>query len=82
MIKTFTILSSLVLTLFFTSVVPAQLFTDDFESGTASTEWEVYKPQDACSEPGDICENVTAVTMATAPIRLQPAVIISAGFRI
>ena len=67
MMKTFTILSTLVLMFFFTSVVQAQLFTDDFESGTASTEWEVYSPADACSEPGDICENVEAVTMATAP---------------
>jgi hypothetical protein len=67
MMKPFTVLSTLVLMLFFTSVVSAQLFTDDFESGTASPEWEVYKPQDACSEPGNICENITAVTMATAP---------------
>lgn len=58
MIKTFTILSTLVLMLFFTSVVPAQLFTEDFESGTASPDWGVYRAGE---------ENVTAVTMATAP---------------
>lgn len=58
MIKTFTILSTLVLMLLFTSVVPAQLFTDDFESGTASTDWEVFW------EGEDL---ITAVPMATAP---------------
>jgi hypothetical protein len=58
MMKTFTILSTLVLMLFFTSVVPAQLFTEDFESGTASPDWGVYRAGE---------ENVTAVTMATAP---------------
>jgi hypothetical protein len=58
MIKTFTILSTLVLMLFFTSVVPAQPFTEDFESGTASTDWEVYWAGE---------DLVTAVPMATAP---------------
>jgi len=62
-----TIFSILVLMLSGSSSSFAQLFSDDFESGTASLEWEVYKPQDACNDPGEICENVTAVTMATAP---------------
>jgi len=57
--KTFTILSTLVLILFFTSVVPAQLFTDDFESGTASALWEHY------FDPAE--DLITAVPMATAP---------------
>ena len=59
MIKTFTILSTLVLMLFFTNLVQAQqLFTDDFESGTASPDWERY------FEAEDL---ISAVPMATAP---------------
>jgi len=58
MIKTFTILNTLALMLFFTSVTTAQLFTDDFESGTASTDWGVFWEAE---------ELVTAVPMATAP---------------
>jgi hypothetical protein len=57
--KSFTILSTLVLMFFFSSVVSAQpLFTEDFESGTASPDWGVYRAGE---------ENVIAVTMATAP---------------
>lgn len=59
MIKTFTILSTLILMLFFSSVVPAQpIFTDNFESGTASPDWEVFWAGE---------DLVTAVPMATAP---------------
>ena len=58
MVKTFTILSTLALMLFFTSVTSAQLFTDDFESGTASTDWGVFW------ESEDL---ISAVPMATAP---------------
>jgi hypothetical protein len=66
--KTSTIFTLLTLMLFFTGAVSAQpLFTDNFESGTASLEWEVYSPQTACNDIGEICENVEAVTMATAP---------------
>ena len=59
MMKPFTVLSTLVLMLFFTSVVSAQLFTDDFESGTASDQWEHY------FDPAE--DLITAVPMATAP---------------
>jgi len=58
MIKLFTFLSTLILMLFFSSVVPAQIFTDDFESGTASTDWGVFW------EAEDL---ISAVPMATAP---------------
>ena len=52
----------LILMLFITGVVSAQsLFTDDFESGTASTQWERY------FEAEDL---ITAVPMATAPVPL------------
>jgi hypothetical protein len=61
MIKSFTILSTLVLMLFFTGVVSAQLFTDDFESGTASPGWEHYFEAE---------ELVEAVPMANAPVPL------------
>ncbi len=58
MIKTFTILSTLELMLFFTSVTSAQLFTDDFESGTASTDWGAFWMGE---------DVITAVPMGTAP---------------
>jgi hypothetical protein len=52
----------LIFMLFITGTVSAQsLFTDDFESGTASAQWERY------FEAEDL---ITAVPMATAPVPL------------
>ena len=53
----------LVLTLILSQTAFAQttMFSDNFESGTADTSWGVYRANE---------ENVTAVTMATAPAAL------------
>ena len=56
--KSITIFSILILMLALSSSSFAQLFSDDFESGTASPDWGVYRAGE---------ENVVAVTMATAP---------------
>jgi hypothetical protein len=56
--KSITIFSILILMLALSTSSFAQLFSDDFESGTASPDWGVYRAGE---------ENVTAVTMATAP---------------
>ena len=48
----------LILMLFFSSIASAQLFTDDFESGAASTDWEVFWAGE---------DFISAVPMATAP---------------
>jgi hypothetical protein len=66
--KIFTILSLMFFPLVFTGLISAQpLFTDDFESGTASPEWEHYF---SGIEPGTFEELVEAVPMANAPVPL------------
>ena len=56
--KTFTFFS-IILMLFFTGAISAQeIFSDDFESGTADPNWEAFYPGE---------EIVTAVPMSSAP---------------
>ncbi|OGU85320.1 MAG: hypothetical protein A2W11_04690 [Ignavibacteria bacterium RBG_16_35_7] len=57
--KIFTILSFTFFSLIFTGLISAQpIFSDDFESGTASPEWEVFYAGE---------DEITAVLMANAP---------------
>ncbi len=58
MVKTFTILNTLALMLFFTSVTSAQIFTEDFESGTPDPNWSVFYEGE---------EEISAVEMDSVP---------------
>jgi len=63
--KIFTILSLAIFFLLSTGIILAQpIFSDDFESGTASTDWEHYF---SATEPGMFEELIEAVEMATVP---------------
>ena len=62
--KFFTFCCLLVFIVFTTGIVAQTLFTDDFESGTVSPEWEHYF---SGIEPGLFEELIEAVPMANAP---------------
>lgn len=64
--KFYTILSLMFFPFVFSGIISAQqIFSDDFESGTASTEWEQYFSP---VEPGVLLEElVEAVAMSTVP---------------
>ena len=56
--KTFTIFVSTFVLLFSSTIFAQTIFSDDFESGTASSEWGLYRADE---------ELITAVPMADAP---------------